>query len=305
MNEADCDDEPEGAVGERETDPRKVPVHYSALRQMARSAAHCKHAMTAPWGGGSLAMRMGTAGHAATFEPHKLVTYLPGIFTDKKGKTRPHGDRRDGEAWEQFKAKPENVGKVIVNRRERAVAEAIASALRNDPLAAPLLFGPSVVLEQEILWAVDGRECSSRPDARKRGVHVTELKVVRTGEPEPFLRTAIRSGHHGQVRFYDRADAYETGRPFDDPPIDLWVVAVESAPPYVVTTYKLDDTAKIAADRDIHTWWSKLMACEAINFYPGYSQSPWPFEVNDGISDLSDPPDLGGDDDNETIDWSA
>lgn len=303
-DEIESDDEQDDGEVSAIVDPRTVRVHYSALKQMARSPQHYRHAAVTPWSDrGTLAMRMGSAGHAAAFEPHKLVTYLPGMFTDKKGKYRSHSDRKDGEAWEGFKKKPENVGKIIVNRRERRIAEDVAAALRDDPIAAPLLFGDGVVVEQEILWSIDGRECSSRPDARKPGFHIAELKMVQTGEPERFLRTATYAGHHGQVRFYDRADAYATGRGFDDPPIDLYVIAVESTPPHVVTTYHLAESAKIAADRMLHAWWSKLMACEAINFWPGYSQSPWPFEVVDPINDLSTPPELGEDDD--PIDWSA
>ncbi len=245
-------------------DPRTVRVHFSALKMMALSPAHYAHAATKPWGGGTLAQRMGTAAHAATFEPHRLVEFT--------------GKVRRGKEWEAFKAdQPDDA--VVVNAKELAHATAIAAALHAHPVAAPLMFGADVIHEREILWARDGRECSSRPDFRIPGVMIGDLKTCRSAQPERYTRDALWTYYHAQLRFYDFADAYETGRTPYDPRtrkgdrIDLYSVAIESMQPHVATVFALDDSAIISADLAIGTWWQKLLACEAENAWHGYRQS--------------------------------
>lgn len=245
-------------------DPRAVRVHFSALKMMALSPAHYAHAATKPWGGGTLAQRMGTAAHAATFEPHRLVEFT--------------GKVRRGKEWEAFKAdQPDDA--VVVNAKELAHATAIAAALHAHPIAAPLMFGDGVIHEREILWARDGRECSSRPDFRIPGVMIGDLKTCRSAQPERYTRDALWTYYHAQLRFYDFADAYETGRTPYDPRtrkgdrIDLYSVAIESMQPHVATVFALDDSAIISADLAIETWWTRLLACEAENAWHGYRQS--------------------------------
>jgi hypothetical protein len=263
-------------------DVRDVPVHFSALKLIALSPAHYKHAATAPWERGTLARRMGTTVHAAVFEPHRLVVFEAGEWTDAKGKTKPHTNVRQGGAFEAFKAR-QAPDAIIVNAKEMAHATAMARALREHPIAGPILFGPDVIHEREILWSRDGRVCSSRPDARIPGRMIADLKTCRTAQPERFVREALWSYYHAQLRFYDEADAYDTGRAFtpNRSAIDLYSVAIESKPPYVVQVYQLDDTAIVAADRTIGGWWSRLMACEAEDAWHGYRQCVEPITCDD------------------------
>lgn len=267
------------------TDPRDLPVHFSALKMIDLSPAHYRHAATKSWGGGTLAQRMGTAAHAATFEPARLVEFT--------------GKVRRGKEWEAFQADHPHDA-VIVNAREYAYARAIAAALREHPIAAPILFGHGVVHEEEILWSHEGRACSSRPDARDPDVLIADLKTCRSAQPERFVREATWARHHAQLRFYDMADAADTGRTVYDPRtrkgdrIDLYIVAVETAAPHVCTVFALDDSAIMAADRAIAAWWARLMACEAENAWHGYRQGVEPFTCDDpenfmgGIIDAAD-----------------
>ena len=66
-----------------------VPVRWSWLSRFAQSAAHARHA--ALYGKDPTpAMKLGTATHAAVFEPHRLVEYT--------------GKVRRGKEWEAFQA---------------------------------------------------------------------------------------------------------------------------------------------------------------------------------------------------------
>ncbi len=281
-------------------DPRAVRVHFSALKMMALSPAHYAHAALKPWGGGTLAQRMGTAAHAATFEPHRLVEFT--------------GKVRRGKEWDTFKAaQPDDA--VIVNAREMAHATSIAAALHAHPIAAPLMFDADVIHEREILWARDGRECSSRPDFRMPGAMIGDLKTCRSAQPERFTRDALWAYYHAQLRFYDFADAYETGRTPWDPRtrkgdrIDLYSVAIESAPPHVATVFALDDSAIVSADLAIGTWWARLLACEAENAWHGYRQSIELLACDDPENNIMaafavDTDDAAENDNSDDDDWS-
>lgn len=280
-------------------DPRNLPVHFSALKMMDLSPAHYLHAATKPWGGGTLAQRMGSAAHAATFEPHRLVEYT--------------GKVRRGKEWDAFHS-CQAPDAVIVNAKEMAYARSIAAALRSHPIAAPILFGYGVVHEEEIHWYHEGRLCSSRPDARDPNVAISDLKTCRSAQPERFIREATWARHHAQLRFYDYADAFSTGRQVYDPRtgkgdrIDLYVVAIETTAPHVCTVFELDDTAIVAADRAIATWWARLVACEAENAWHGYRQGVEQFTCDDpenfigGVLDAAENDNSGAD---SADDWSA
>lgn len=278
-----------------DVDTAALEVHFSALKQMVRSPAHCLHALTAPWGESTLAQRLGTVVHTATFEPHRLA-----LFTGKV---------RRGKDFDAFKADQLDDA-VIVNAKEMAHGMSIANALQRHPDASRILFGGGVIHEREIKWSRNGRACSSRPDARIPGRMIADLKTCRTAHPERFVREAIWNGHHAQVRFYDEADAIETGRPFgaNRSDLDLYVVAVESAAPYVVQVYQLDASAIVAADRAIGLWWDTFSACERENVWPGYSQCVQPLMCDDPENFLPGAALDAAENDNaadDADDWSA
>jgi hypothetical protein len=293
-----------------------LPMRFSTLARFGSSPAHALHAATVGFES-TMAMRMGTSAHAATLEPHKLVVYRAGTFTDKKGKTRDHSDRRDGEAWEQFRARKDHpADAVFVNEREHGIATAIAAALRQadaarrdlDGRPLPLLFGPGVVREANIRWTRHGRACSSTPDARLPGKWIADLKIARSGKPSQFIRAATWAGYHAQLEFYSEADAAVMGLP--EPTARLFSVVVEPFAPYVVTTYELDAFAIDAGRRLVDGWWSTLVDCEATDYWPGYAPTLARFTCEELITSDGLLGDFVADattdsTDNQPIDWST
>lgn len=295
-----------------------VPVRYSWLKYMDRSAAHARH--QALYGSDpTMSMRMGSAIHAATFESHRIRIYRAGTYTDlrgKKPKVREHSDRRTGDAFETFKsAQPPDA--IILNEREHAHATAIADAIRRadaervhpdtgEPL--PLLFGTGVVHEQRIAWSVDGRAYSSTPDARLPGRWIADLKMARTGDPVRYPHDATRMGYQAQLVMYDEADAYDRTGDYRAGGCELFSVVVEPKPPYVVTTYRLAASSIAYGRRCLYRWREALAACEAINYWPGYRQAVVELETDDPLASLDS---LVDDDDGEQggggddIDWEA
>ncbi len=273
-----------------------VPVRWSWLSRFAQSAAHARHAALRGKDP-TPAMKLGTATHAAVFEPHRLVEYA--------------GKVRRGKEWDAFQA-AQAPDAVIVNARELAHAQAVAAALVADPIAAPLLFGDGVIHERKIAWARHGRSCMSTPDARKPGEWIVDLKTCRSALPSQFVRAATWAGYPGQLAFYQEADAFDAA--LDEPRADLYIVAVEPFPPYAVTTFRLDDFAIDLGRRTIAAYWNAMTACEASDYWPGYAQSAVTFTADDpdqtfGPMDIEPDAenDNHGDDgaDDNRIDWSA
>lgn len=244
-------------------DPRTVPVSWSWLKGMAKCPAMARHIASQPDGGEqSLAMRMGS-GLAAEVLGTPYVVY-PG--------------RKQGKAWEAFEAEHADVP--ILNAREHGIVLGMANALRNHPVAAPLLFGPGVEHEVPMSWKVDGRAYRTRGvDFIKRGAWVGELKQARTVQPGWFERDRLRELYPCQVELYDEGEALITKRDRDRHPLKKYIVAVEPTPPYLVTVFYLDPIAVDFACHTIGLYRSQLRSCEASGEWPGYALAPVPFEV--------------------------
>lgn len=278
-----------------------LPMRFSTLSRFASSPAHALHAATVGFES-TMAMRMGTAGHAATLEPHRLVVYP--------------GKVRRGKEWDAFAA-AQPADAVIVNEREHGIATAIAAALRQadaerrdlDGRPLPLLFGPGVEREENIRWTRHGRACSSTPDARLPGKWIADLKIARSGKPSQFIRAATWAGYHAQLEFYAEADAAVMDLP--EPTARLFSVVVEPFPPYVVTTYELDAFAIDAGRRLVDGWWSTLVDCESTDYWPGYAQALARFTCEELITSDGLLGDFVADaasadaTDNQPIDWST
>lgn len=262
-----------------EFDPRTVPVRWSWLSRFSLSAAHARHAANRGNSDeGTLAMKLGTGVHALAFD-QPFSVFGPGVFEGK-----PHKGRRGTKAWKAFKAEHDRtlgVAAPILTVKEHAHAAAMAHALRTDPIAAPILYGDGVEHETLIEWTRNGRKCRSRTDARLPGCWIADLKTCRTAQPSRFIRAANWAGYPGQLCFYDEADAYHTARDVTADPIPLYIVAIESAPPYVVVVYQLDEFAIDAGRRTVADYWAALNRAEGDGAWHGYSQSVCRFTADD------------------------
>lgn len=246
-------------------DPRTIPVRFSNLKHIARSPLHYLDAVQLDRDD-TLAMRLGRGAHA-------MVLGLPVV--------KWTGKTRQGKAWESFRREHEAAGAEILNRGEWAKAEGIANAIRRHPIAAPLLF-EGTTLEGTIEWEWLGRKCTSRPDSRRPGKIVTDLKTTQCAEPERFSRDAMYRGYNAQLAFYGLADACSTGKV----PDDLYVVAVESKRPYAITVLRIDDNARLQGEKLCRLWMERLLTCEASNHWPAYTDAIATFSVpSDGDPD--------------------
>lgn len=238
-------------------DPRSLPVRFSRLRHIARSAAHYYAACQGDTGD-SAARRAGRAAHALTLGTPLAV--WDGV-TDS-GRARP----RNGKEWNAFKEA--HKGAEIVNGKERDHAQAVADAVRKHARAAELLYHRDTKLEHEVVWTYrNGRRCVSHLDAYRPGVFVADLKCLRDGNPASVQRTAIWSYYHAQLACYVEA-AEALGHPTPKP----YLIVVENTAPFPVTVMPVAADALEAGRALLASWFAKLAACEAAGAWPGYAQ---------------------------------
>lgn len=253
-------------------DPRVVPWRHHHLRAIGQSAAHCYQAFQDDKDQ-TLAMRLGSGTHALLFG--KPVALWDQPAANGKGGKAP----RSGAAWSAFKSC--HPFATILNSKEMAKAERIASSIKRHPDANRLLFDQGVLHESQILWTQNGRRRQSTPDARSER-SVIELKTTKCAQPERFARDAMYRGYHAQLA--DQMDAIEA---LDGVrPAAAYIVAVETVEPYVVTVLKLTDRAIEQGTRMNRLWFERLCVCADSNDWPAYLAGIGEFDVPDDEPEL-------------------
>ena len=245
------------------TDPRTVPVRFSNLRHIARSALHYWYAVQeGKRDEDTEAKRLGRAAHAIALGGRRIAIFKGAVFNGKEYK-----GAKQGAWWDHFKK--ENAGNEIVTPGEYEKAKAIADALRRNPRAAEMLYEGGTELELEVEWTwLRGRKCLSHFDAYRKGVFVADMKGARDGALERFGRQAIWSAYHAQCAFYVTG-AEELGHPTPD----AFLLVVETGAPHVVTVRRLTPRAVEAGRRQCRAWFELLLGYEASNEWPGYSDA--------------------------------
>lgn len=230
------------------------PVRFSQLKNMARSPAHYIGSVTEE----TAAIERGGALHSIVLGGAQVMFY-PGAV-------------RRGKEWDAFQAA--NDGAMILTRSEYDKVMPMADSVRRNANAMMVLKGQH---EVEVDWSLLGRACQSHVDCVGiNGEWVTELKSTRDASPARFMWQSLRMGYNAQLAFYDQAvRASKLGKPNAH-----YVVAVESAPPFVVTVMRLTDKALDQGRRAFRLWFERLLACEAADQWPGYC---------DAIEDLDVP----------------
>lgn len=235
------------------------------MKQMGSSPKHyfaaCQNDVEDP----TLAMRLGTLGHAM-------------LWPDVAPPYAVYDGTRRGKAWEEFKAAHDGIE--IYTRSEANEASGMAEALdRHDDARDLLRTGTP---EFPIMWNYCGRAFSSRLDVRGPN-RVVELKTAKTSHPDWFMRDATRMGYHAQVAAYRMALAQITGR--QTSAIDAHIVVVEKRKPYVVTVFDMSERTLREGEKLIRSWYEQIVACEEANAWPGYTESRVLFDVPDPDED--------------------
>jgi hypothetical protein len=229
-------------------DPRKVPVRFSRLKNVAQSLATYRHSLESD-DYDTPALRLGRCTHLHLYRSAPFHVY--------------DGDRR-GKAWEKFRA--EHTDAEIFTAKEAQKAKAMASAVASDPVSRPLIEAAGEV-ERTLHWKFGDRECHGTPDKFSPELLI-DLKSTRCAKEGWFKSDARRFGYAEQVSWYRRG-IVAAGLPM---PRDVYIIAVESKAPYLVSVVHVDESKLDEAERNWRLWLEQLRVAEDSNHFPGYAQ---------------------------------
>lgn len=233
------------------------PVRFSHLKAYGRSAMHGLQARTVDGDEQTYAMQRGTAVHALLFGNRKVCGYP--------------GATRRGKEYDAFVA--DHPDTEILTMAEYLKARQMADAVLASKVAKPFLQG---VTEETLRFRWNGLDCRATPDIRGEDF-LTELKTSATSEPERFQWQALRMHYHAQMRMQQIARA-------DDTP--CFIVCVESAAPYPVTVFRIEERALDMGERMLILWAERLKACESANVFPAYAEYVVPLDVPQDDTDI-------------------
>lgn len=258
-------------------------ISITRLKELRRSPLHYQYALEHPKT--SDAMTVGIATHVAVLEPERF-THDFSIWDRRldNGRAAP----RNGRVWDAFKDL--HAERTILTADEGALALSIAKAVRFDEVANKYLAtgDPEVSLQ----WDIEGRPCKGRVDwLTTVDGHRTlvGLKTTRDCRHFAFGAQAAKLEYGCQWAFYH--DGFSAIMDGEEP--RMIEIVVESAPPFAVATYIIDQDI-ILQGRDNYRELLKILAeCEANDTWPGPVQGEqilslpsWYYPSADDMSDL-------------------
>jgi len=241
----------------RETFPayrRTKAVNWSTLKEMARSPKHYRYRLENP-PEETPGMRLGRAIHTAVLEPDAFP--LEYVVYD--------GPRRAGKEWEEFALV--NGRKTILKNDEYQTALDVRDAVQGHKLAARMLRrGRSEVTLQ---WTdpQTRMRCKGRLD-HLRGDTLIDLKSTRDVDNRLFGRLCANMEYHAQLAFYRRG-LLATGHK----PAPVYIVAVESAAPFDVAVFAVDEDVLEAGDMLVAKLLHQVKTCRRLRRWPGRYES--------------------------------
>lgn len=258
-------------------------VSITKLKELGRSPQHYRYALDHPKETEPLVL--GTAAHCATLEPERFSRQF--ATWERRTDAGAMAPRR-GQYWEEFARA--NAGREIITQDQDALARAIATAVRGDPVAMKYLAAgePEVAME----WVLDGRQCKGRVDwlTHVAGEPVlVGLKTARDCRPFPFGSAAAKLGYHLQWGFY--LNGYSAIKDGVKP--RMVEIVVESTAPHAVVVYTIPDDVLLQGEEEYTQLLSTLGRCEREDNWPGPATQEqvltlpsWIYQVDDDISDM-------------------
>lgn len=172
----------------------------------------------------------GAALHTMALEPEKWLEEYIVLDVDKRTK-------EGKQAW----ADAEATGKQIIRQGDYDLANGMANALTDNPLALALLSEPGYV-ESSIFWEEGGIKFKCRPDLMRNDGLLIDVKTCNTADPEKFKRDAFNFKYHVSVALSCRGYKALYGKE----PEEYVFLCVESEAPHVVSCFTTFDAAEMA-----------------------------------------------------------
>lgn len=212
-------------------------------------------------------MKLGTACHTATLEPHLIDRLLI---------VMPEGlDRRtkEGKAlWAEIVAS----GKEPLLQTEWEKVSKMADAVRSHPVSRVLFEQCQAVTEVSIFW-VDpdtGVNCKIRPDimvepcAMFPNGLIADLKTTDDASPEGFAKSVWNWEMHLQAALYPEGFMAAFGT--RQPPDFLWI-AQEKTAPFANAYYSCSEELAVYGRKEVNRLRQLYAHCMRTGQWPGYS----------------------------------
>lgn len=225
------------------------------------------------------ALTIGRAVHCRLLEPERWGKDFA-IWT---------GKIRSGNVWSDFRAA--HAGQTILRTKDVDRVDAVTKAVRAHNIAGRLL--ETGVREMVVTWEEKMAQlikCKARIDL-VNGKQV-DIKTSHDPEERAFKRAVISMAYPEQMAFYRRG--LRANRQHLEPGAVL--IACESAPPYDVVVYQLDEETLDAADVNVGQLLNRWLTCLRNETWPGIAEDRIvPIEMPDWWKEEREEPlSLGG-----------
>jgi len=227
-------------------------INATSIKAGRLSMLHMHHARTGPPRPTTPAQRWGTLVHAALLEPD-LFDEKAVVFT---------GDKR-GAAWKAFAATHDSAWIMTDAEREK-IMEMRDNAL-GDRQARSVM--KQCDREVALIWQ---NERYGRGKARVDGLNERSIIMIKTAaqiEQRRFILNGYNLGYELQAAWY-----WHGAKMVDGTDRIVWMIVLESAPPYDIVTYRfpqpvLDQALEVATEIAIN-----YRACEVTESFPGVAK---------------------------------
>lgn len=252
MQNAETKTESEAAA-DRQAYDKINALNWSRLRLLEKSPTHFQLG----FGDDSSGFALGTAAHMAVLEPERFASEYEVTSIRRDARTK---------AWQEAETDAVRRGVTLLIQSEYTKTVAIRDAVFANPRARELLTGgrPEVALT----WKLGQFDCKGRADYISPSA-IIDLKSTQCSAPKAFGYSVRKYGYLGQAAWYSDGCRLRTGktRPF-------YFVAVESAPPHLVTVFRVTE-AQLAEGREQYLeLLGRLAYCQSRNWWGGYTESP-------------------------------
>lgn len=249
-------------------------VNWSALKHIASSPKHYRHALTAS-APDTESQRAGSMFHTALLEPEK--------FAERYAVLPADAPRRPSAAqWNAKKPSPDSIAAMewwtnwnqlyaaceIVEHHEWQAAYNMANAVRTDANAGRYLAGAQLI-EIAVIWRdpATGLMCKARPDLvarRDDALVLLDVKSCRPADACTFGARAAAYGYHCQLAHY-RNGLAENGVKVSE----CGIISCESIVPHDVGVHWLDSETRALAHETVDGLLHRVAECTASGKWPG------------------------------------
>lgn len=213
---------------------------------------------------------VGHAAHAAVLGVGLEVVIVQKVTKDKQ---RVDADDYTTKSAQEHRDAIYAEGKCPILAKEKVAVDEMALAIRQHPLAAPLLERESGRPEVSVFWHDDTHRIDRRarfdwlPNSDGGQVTVPDFKTTASSEPHAFSGSIFRFGYDVQAVFY--TDALRAAGIAED--VRFLFIAQETTAPYLVTVHELDAASLALGRARVDEACRIFRECNESGVWPGYS----------------------------------